>query len=296
MIPDIRYLRPLSLDEALDALARSKDSIKVLAGGTDIIPGFLQNSARFREINTLLDVSSLPDLHQISAEDRHIKIGAAVTFSQLQNDLTIKNYLPLLSDMAGTVGSVQIRNRATIGGNFINNAPCADSVPVLLVYEARVHIQSVKQTYDIALEDFLRKPYFTRLQPGELVTHISLSIPSDDFRGEFYKLGRRQAVNISRISLAILINTTSGIIHDLRIASGAITPVGKRLHEIENDARGKSASDEMIRELSVHAGKLVLEISGLRWSSAYKLPVLQQMCYQMLYRLTNSSSETQIDP
>jgi carbon-monoxide dehydrogenase medium subunit/xanthine dehydrogenase FAD-binding subunit len=291
MIPNISYIRPLSLSGALETLSRSTGEIKALAGGTDIIPGLQQNSARFREIKCVVDISGLPELSGIRLQDDRLQIGAAVTFSLIKSDQLIRRHFPLLCEMSGKIGSEQIRNRATIGGNFINNAPCADSVPVLLVYNAAVHLRSWNAQREMPLEEFLLKPYSTRLQPQELVTHISLPLLPQSFKGEFYKLGRRRAVNISRISLAMLLDQHEQTIRELRLAGGAVTPIGQRFHEIEMQAAGQNINDRRLREIAIQTGAQALEITGLRWSSEYKLPVLQQVFYQILYRLCDLRPE-----
>jgi len=181
-----------------------------------------------------------------------------------------------------TLGSRQIRNRATIAGNFINNAPCADSVAPLLVYDASVEIKSKTSERIIKLNDLLLKPYKTQLQRNELATKIILPIPSKKLKGDFYKLGRRRAVSISRISLAVLLEVEDKIIKQMKIASGAVTPIGKRLSDVEEYANGKICCDKTFKEIAVKLGERILDVSGLRWSSEYKIPVVQQMCYQLL--------------
>ncbi len=286
MIPEINYLRPQNLPEALQALAEHRESARLIAGGTDVIPGFQINSRRFRDVKTLIDIHQLPELSRIEESKDGLHIGGAVTFTQLiRNSLAQQKY-PLLVHAASEIGSVQIRNRATITGNFVNNAPCADSVPPLLVYDARITIQSSSGKREMPLRDFLIQPYRTRLQPDEIVTEIFLPSLPQGWTGEFYKLGRRRGVAISRITLAVLVKMRKQIIEDIRIASGAVTPIGMRFPELEKMARGKSAESDFLKELAVALGEKVLQVTGLRWSSPYKLPVLQQMFYQLLRRVS----------
>ncbi len=280
MIPAMEFFRPQTLDEALALLAEHGARARVIAGGTDLIPGLQQGSARLRDIKILIDISQIAALKKIERADQHIQIGAGVTFSELLKSAIVQNHLSLLAKAAASLGSVQIRNRATIGGNFCNNAPCADSVPPLLVYEAQLRICSQHQERIVPLQDFLLRPYRTQLQPDELVAEIILPVLPEGYRGEFYKLGRRRAVAISRITLALLIKIGEQTIQDIRIASGAVTPIGIRFHELESEARGQSPSDELFRNLAARLGEAILDKTGLRWSSAYKLPVVQQVFYQ----------------
>jgi carbon-monoxide dehydrogenase medium subunit/xanthine dehydrogenase FAD-binding subunit len=199
----------------------------------------------------------------------------------------VQKKLPLLWKAASTIGSVQIRNRATIAGNFVNNAPCADSVPVLLIYNASLEIESLNSKREISLNDFLSAPYKTNINKNEIVTRINIHVLSEKLVGEFYKLGRRRAVAISRITLAILMSVNENRIDEIRIASGAATPIGTRFFELEKFAKSKNIDDIFMKELSRKVGEQVLNVTGMRWSSEYKLPVVQQVFYQLLNIILN---------
>lgn len=282
MISVKEILLPKSLDEACRLLHNNNGTSKIIAGGTDIIPGFHIESPRFSNIEKLIDINNVNELKMVSVADNYISIGSSVTFSEILSNQIINEKLPLLVKASKTIGSTQIRNRATLGGNFINNAPCADSVAPLLVYDAEIKIRSFTAEKIMKLQDFLIKPYKTRLQPDEIVTQVIIPIPEKNLEGNFYKLGRRRAVSISRISLAILLNVNNGLIGEMRIASGAVTPIGTRLYEVEEFAKGKLFNDESIKEIAIKLGEQILEISGVRWSSEYKIPVVQQVCYQLI--------------
>lgn len=290
MIPEIDFIRPQSLEEALQALEKFKEDGRPIAGGTDIIPGFHINSQRFRQIKVLIDIGQLPELTTIEHKEDGLHIGAAATFSQISRHPLITENFPLLAQAAQKIGSVQIRNRATIAGNFVNNAPCADSVPPLLVYDAQIVLESLNNRRQIPLEKFLLKPYQTQLQADELVKEIILPVPGQGYCGQFYKLGRRRGVAISRITLAILLKMDGLKIEDFRLASGAVTPIGMRLRDIEEMVKGKPVDDDLFKEIAIASGQKILEITGLRWSTAYKLPVVQQMIFAILKQITSSDS------
>lgn len=282
MIPNIEYFTPKTIAEAL-LLLSEQENIKIIAGGTDVITGFHQESSRFIKTGALIDINRIPELHQISETTGSVLIGAACTFTQVVNSPVIQKEFPLLVKASSGVGSLQIRNRATIGGNFVNNAPCADSVPALLVYNAQITIQSIAGSRTMPLQEFLLRPYITQLACNEMVTEITLDKLSGTYHGSYYKLGRRRGVAISRITVAALLNVIDETIVDIRFASGAATPIGMRFPEIEALAMNQRVSDDLLRNLAIQTGELVLERTGLRWSTAYKLPVLQQLCYQELF-------------
>jgi CO/xanthine dehydrogenase FAD-binding subunit len=259
-----------------------QDNSRIIAGGTDIIPGFIQESKRFTSITHLIDINAIDDLRKIRLDDGFISIGSTATFSDItKNEIALKHF-PLLVKASQTVGSLQIRNRATVVGNFVNNAPCADSIPPLLVYNASIKIISPVNEKIIPLNDFLLKPYETQMQKNECVVEIRIPILEKNFIGDFYKLGRRSAVSVSRITLAFLLLKDEKNIKEFRIASGAITPIGKRFFEIENLFVGRELNSDTFMEIAKKFGLEILKTTGLRWSTAYKLPVVQQMLYQLL--------------
>ena len=276
MIPDLEILSPGSVDDVVELLSKKKSSTRLIAGGTDIIPGFHIDSKRFHDIDCLIDLAGVDEMKSISESDDEVTIGAACTFTEINRNEIIKSNLPLLTEAANTIGSPQIRNRATIAGNFINNAPCADSVPPLLVYDALLE--------KISNEGVQR-----------VVTKIIITKKRKNYYGTFYKLGRRRGVAISRITLALLLLIEDDKIKDMKIASGAVTPIGMRLRELEESCVGKSLDKELFREVSKHLGKKILDVTGLRWSSHYKVKVVQQMLYQLLEKLYLEFKEPEIE-
>ena len=272
------------LHDALVLLENNADA-RIISGGTDVIPAFQQGSARYKNVSALVDITNIQELKSVEETDSEIVIGAALTFTEVIKHPAIQKYFPLLVHASSKVGSLQIRNRATIAGNIVNNAPCADSIPSLLVYNASLTIQSAHSSHTIPLQSFLQKPYKTQLQPNEIVTHIILPKVPESYKGVFYKLGRREAVSISRITLAILLEIQDARIKDIRIASGALTPIGNRFFELEEKLKNQPCTKEGIQEAAIALGKHILEVTGLRWSSPYKLPVVQQLFYQELSKL-----------
>lgn len=275
-------IAPKNLSEVLQLLASANNTTKILAGGTDLVVGKTQESKRFADAKVLVDINGVAEIKGIEERDGIISIGAAETFSEICKSKIIEEKLPLLKKAASTIGSMQIRNRATIAGNFVNNAPCADAVPALLVYDADVEIKSHNSERIISLQELLQGPYKTQLQLNELVTKILISTKEQNYVGDFYKLGRRRAVAISRLTLAVLLQVKEKRILDIKIASGAVTPIGTRFTKLEEFAKGQMLTDGLRRELARKMGEEVLAVTGLRWSSAYKLPVVQQMFYQLL--------------
>ena len=295
MIPELEILSPASIKEVFEILSEKNAGTKLLAGGTDIVPGFQIDSKRYHGIERLIDLAGVDELKSISESEGEITIGAACSFSEISRNKIIKVNFPLLSDAANTIGSPQIRNRATIAGNLINNAPCADSVPPLLVYDALLEISSGEAIRRTSLEETLLKPYETSILANEIVTKIIIPKKIKNYYGTFYKLGRRRGVAISRITLAVLLLIENDKIKDIKIACGAITPIGLRLRELEESCIDKSPNTVLFKEISKNIGKKILDVTGLRWSSHYKVTVVQQMLYQLLEKLYMEFSEARIE-
>jgi len=282
MMPSVEILIPKNLDEALGILSNQNRNLRIIAGGTDVVTGLKQESNRFINTEVLVDINRIAELKGIEQRNGRISIGAASTFTEIFKNRIIESELPILKKAVATIGSLQIRNRATIAGNFVNNAPCADTVPALLVYNATLEIESINSKREISLQEFLQGPYKTQLKRDEIVTRINVPVPPKNFVGDFYKLGRRQAVAISRITLAVLMGLKEKKINEIRIASGAVTPIGIRFPELEKFAKDNEVSDNFLKSLASKMGEEIIKSTGLRWSSEYKLPVVQQIFYQML--------------
>ena len=181
------------------------------------------------------------------------------------------------------IGSTQIRNRATIGGNIVNAAPCADSVPPLIAYNAKLKLQSKRGVREIPAADFILKNYQTQIQKDEILVSFSIPKPAKKYAFNYFKLGRRKAVNITRISIGILISyDEKGIVEECKIVSGSLFSKPKRIPEIERIISGKPLSEEIIDFIEKPLREIIDAEIGRRWSSEYKIPVFINMCQDAL--------------
>ena len=171
---EFNYLRPDTLDEALDVLAESPGETRVLAGGTDLVP-WLRDEAIAPEL--VVDIKRIHGLDQLEDLEDAVSIGALVTFADLLRSPTARDQLPLLVEAAGTVGSTGIRNRATLVGNICSAVPSCDAGPALLSYEAKVEIAGEDGVRRIPIGDWFRGPRRTALGRAEIVTRVIVPIP-----------------------------------------------------------------------------------------------------------------------
>jgi CO/xanthine dehydrogenase FAD-binding subunit len=211
----VEILSPSTLDEALELRARHPEALAIL-GGTDVMVDL--NFDRVRP-DALLDLGEVSELRGWSREAGSIVLGAGLTYTELLEP-TFAAELPALAEAARTVGSPQIRNRGTIGGNLGTASPAGDSLPPLLVDEAEVELASVDGSRTLSLEAFLLGPKRTSLAPDELITGVR--VPRRPRRETFMKVGPRNAMVIAVCSLALAVDDERG---EVRAAFGSAAPV-----------------------------------------------------------------------
>lgn len=276
MIPPFDYKTPKTLKEACDLLWEAGDQAKIIAGGTDLVIG-LRNVAITPQC--LIDITNIEELHKMSEEDQTISIGAAVTHSEIASSPLVKRYGKVLSDAASEIGSPQIRNLGTIGGNIINASPAADTLPPLMVLNAFGRVMSKEGKRDIPLFQLFKGPYKTSLNPGEILVQVTFQKLSSDVKTSFVRLVRRKAMAIARMSVAVILRMRreNGRIEDIRISVGAITPIPQRMSEAEGILRGKVLDDEIIKVASRKVSEEMIRQSGIRPSTSYKVPVVEAL-------------------
>lgn len=269
------YRCPGALSEALGLLAG--DEYQLLAGGTDLIP-----QLRLTGPVKILDIGKL-GLDYIEDSGDIIEIGAACTHTRLASHALVKRFLPLLGEAAGLIGSRQIRNRGTIGGNIANASPCADTLPALLNYDAEIVLLSKSGQRRVRLSDFITQPYKIDRKPDEMLFCINCKKDIKSTGHSYLKLGRRQAVNISRMTISVSMQRDAdGIIKGVCIAAGSVLPVASRMHAVEEMITGRKISQKLFEEAGKYAAGIMIEHSGYRWSTPYKEPVLTGMMTRAL--------------
>lgn len=275
----LQLVRARTLTDALQALAEGQ--ARPVAGGTDIL-------VQARLMNTpvsLVDISGLRELQRIEPCAEGLSVGAGACFSDLTAHPQIQQLYPLLVTACNTIGSLQLRNRATLGGNIVNAAPCADSMPPLIIYDAIVVLKSLQGIRHLPLAEFVTAGYRTQLQPAELVTAIILPPPCQDsgLQQRYLQLGRRNALNITRQSFTGQFTfTPAGILTRCRLVDGALLSKPQRLIAVEKALTGQKFTAIRIEEGIKALETLLMAAIGNRWSAAYKVPVALDMLRQML--------------
>lgn len=271
-----KFIKPRSLKEALKII--KNENCTIIAGCTDIAVK-MHEGKRFDEC--IVDISSLKELKEIKKENGKIIIGAGCTHSEIEKNELILKELPILAKGCSLVGSTLIRNRGTIGGNVVNSSTCADSVPPLLVLNAEVNIVSEEVEKKIPIKDFFLEKEKVLLRKDELVKSFEAEA-LEGYKWRLFKVGRRKSLAISRITLAAAVKVEAGEILDLRLCPGAMLPKHGRLNNTEEAFKNKPFNKETIQNIAEAGTCEAISLSGRRWSTEYKEPVLKGLIIRLL--------------
>ncbi len=274
--PRFRYIAPKTVQEALDILQKAHgrgEKAKILAGGTDLM---IQLREKTVSPDVVLDISRIRTLARIERMGNEIRIGPLVTHTMLASSDLIREYMGVLSEAARTVGSPQIRNLGTLGGNIVNASPAADTIPALVILEARLILTNTEGERVLPVTDFFEGPYKTVIAPDELLTGIIVPLPPPSGRAVFLKLARRRALAIARMNLACMLyyNRQTELFEWVRLCVGSSTPRPVRMTAAEKMLKGQPYSDEVLERAGSAAAEQMVALSGLRSSTAYKKPVV----------------------
>lgn len=288
-MPDLsEYYQPQSLAAVLELLAKSDCKLRPLAGGTDIVPAMGKGELK---ADGLVDLSKLPDIRGISIDGSEVKIGSLTTFAQIETSPLIRAKASLLADAAAAVGSPQIRNSGTIGGNIANASPAADTVTALVTLDAEARLESIRGSRSVLVSELLCGVGKTNILPQEIITEIAFRIPPTGSKNGFIKLGRRKALAIARMNLAIIVTVDEDRIDFARVGLGAVGPNPRRFTVLEDSLLGQTPSDSLIQEFAKEAEREVTRVLGSRPSAVYKCEAVKGIARDLLSKLFSDSGQ-----
>ncbi len=291
-LPEFEYLKPATLAEAGGVLKKQSGKARIIAGGTDLL---VEMKNRSIQPQVLVDIKSLPGLSHIEwGQKEGLKIGALATINEIVISPVIREQFGILSQAAQTIGSMQVRNRGTIGGNLCNASPSSDTAPALLALGARVKIAGGTGERVIPLEEFFMGPGQTVLQPGEILTEILLPPPVPHTAGAYLKLGIRKAMEIALVNVGVVVSLDKrgGICREVKIALGAVAPTPIRSKKAEAALRGKPLVDEWITQAAQRASEEARPISDLRGSAEYRREMVRVLVQRAIDEVKNKLSES----
>jgi carbon-monoxide dehydrogenase medium subunit len=282
------YIRPSNMNDAIATL-RENDNPYLLAGGTDLLIGMKTNTVRPK---CIIDLKSIPDIDAIEY-DSGFKIGALTTVRDIEVSPLIQQKIPALSVAAGTLGSIQIRNRATIGGNLCHGSPAADMAAILLAMNCEVNIAAVNGERTIALDRFFTGPNSTVLGKDEVLSEIIIPKEIEQFKGVYLKHGPRKAMDIGIVNIAVLLDAdaNSGLCNRIMIALGAVAPTPIRAKKAEELLNGKTLKPELIQKAAEMASTEAKPITDFRASADYRKDLVKSLVAEGIRQILESNSD-----
>jgi carbon-monoxide dehydrogenase medium subunit len=271
------YYQPETVEEAIKLLADLEDA-KVLAGGTDLIPKMKQ---RLLEPENLINLKNIKALEGIKETEKGIWIGSNTKLRTIEESDLVKEKIPLQYLATKTIGSIHIRNMGTLAGNVCNASPAADGALGLIAQDTIVHIAGSTGTRDVPITEFFTGPGFTVLSRDEIVTGFTVPTIDKDTGYHFISIGR-MALDISTISIAVTITSKEGKVVKATIAIGSVAPTPLRLPDVEAYLKGKTLSEEVIREAAEMVSNGIKPITDIRASAEYRKEASKGMAMEAI--------------
>jgi len=288
------YQKVFTLKEAFEAVSNSEGTSAFIAGGTDVLVRIKKGVLRPLRV---IDMKGVPEMEGFSISQNRFSIGALTRIRTLETSAEVMQKLPLLAQAAGKLGSVQVRNKATIGGNLCNAAPSAETAPALLALDACAKIYGREGSRVVDLREFFTGPGSTILKEGEILTSLEIPLNGQTRQGAlYYKLANRKAMDIAFVGVAVLLEIDK---HDriskARIALGAVAPTPMRAESAERVLEGKILDDEAVLKSAELAAKSCSPISDLRASAEYRRAMVNRLCQRGLLEAYNRAKSSKGD-
>ncbi|MBA4098044.1 MAG: xanthine dehydrogenase small subunit [Rhodospirillum sp.] len=283
-----RYFAPRSVD-ALAKLLLDHPGATILAGGTDV---GLWVTKQLRRLGPIIAIGAVEELKRIAVKDGWIDIGAGVTYTDAL--ATIEAHYPDIADMMRRLGSEQIRNAGTIGGNIANGSPIGDSPPPLIALGSRLVLRRGDRLRELALEDFFLDYGKQDRQPGEFVVAVKVPVSDPGCIVRCYKIAKRFDQDITAALGAFALTLQGGEVADIRICFGGMAPVPKRARQAEAALKGKPWTRETVEGACWVLSEDYTPISDMRASARYRLRVAQNLLRKFFIETSEPAARTRI--
>lgn len=273
-VPSYELVAPRNLESALEMLAREPRVWRPFAGGTDLMVLLEAGKLAHRRF---VSIWNFGELRRIDVLRDSVAIGALSSYTEIQNNETLRSEFPLLCRAASETGSVATQNRGTLGGNIANASPAADSPPALAVYDVEIELLSASGSRRLPYGGFHTGYKQTHMRADELIARIHL--PRTQNRGKQYyrKVGTRRSQAISKVCFAGAVNFDGGRISDVRIALGSVAPTVVRAVETEKMLEGQKISSALLKAAQETLGREVSPIDDMRSTAVYRRRVAQNL-------------------
>ncbi|MEW6673947.1 MAG: xanthine dehydrogenase family protein subunit M [Thermodesulfobacteriota bacterium] len=281
---EFEYIEPSSLSEAVSLLDRYGGEARILAGGTDLLVWMKEGA---RNPKYLINVKHIPGVRHIHFNEAEgLRIGALTTVREIETEGIIREKFAGLHQAARELGSVQVRNLATIGGNLCTASPAAELAPPLLVLGAKVKLRGLRGERILPLEEFFQGPGSTAID-REILTEIVIPAPEADSRSLYKNISRRNAVDLAIVGVAAAGRTDgAGVWKSVKIALGAVAPTPMRALVAEKVLSGRKADAASIAEAARAAAEESRPITDLRASAWYRREMIMVLVRRALEELS----------
>jgi len=281
------YLEPKTIEEALSLFSKYNGKAKVLAGGTDVM---LQ--ARNKAINPeyLVDITNIPGLEYITYNDEQgLRIGTLTTIRTLETSANLQKIYPIISQAAGQLGSVAIRNVATLGGNLCNALPSAEMAQVMLALSAQAKIVGPNGTREVPFADFFKGVGKNVLKPNELLIEIRVPKPPPSTSGIYIKHSPRGTIDLAIVNITVVITLEADkkTCKDASIVLGAVAPTPLKAKKAENMLKGKKIDEKLIDlAAQLAAEEAHPRADSIRGSAEYKKEMVKVLVARAIREIT----------
>ena len=261
---------PKTLEKALELKNIHGNMLHSLAGGTDVLVSLRSNRVDWGSKPSLLNLNNIEDLHFVTETRDTVEIGPLLTHNELTQNPLIKEHIPTLCKALTYIGSPQIRNQGTIGGNIVHASPAADSLPVLYMRDTKIEVSTYQKRTLVPIQDFITGPGSVELDPYGIVTKILVPKHSG-YRGDYQTLRQRKAISINVVSVGSeILMSDEGRVEDIRIALGAVSPTVVRGEKTERYLQNKKLSHEIIGVVKELIQKECIPIDDIRSKKKYR--------------------------
>jgi carbon-monoxide dehydrogenase medium subunit len=292
-LKDFTYHKPQTLKEACRILEQSSNGAPI-AGGTDILVEFKKG---LRQNEDIVSLTEIKELKTINENGNELIIGVCATHNEVLKSSLIKKIFPALSEAASKIGTDQIRNTGTIGGNLCTGASCCDMAPILIALNASVEIVSSSSKRLVSLKDFFIFHKETSLKNGELMTKIIVPITQSNVGSSFEKFGLRETASISVASVSVSITSDGNICTDSSIVIGAVAPTPKISINAINTLNGEKIKElientSLLKSIGEAAVKDTLPIDDLRGSANFRRNIVNVLTQRAVVKAAKRSIES----
>lgn len=278
---------PATASEASALLVRHGDKASLLAGGTDLL---VEIKEQLRRPDVVIDLKHIPGLARLAFDPvRGLSIGALVTAREVETSADVQRDYAGLAQAVRELGSIQIRNRATIAGNICRASPSADTLPPLIADGASLRIAGPAGERSLAMEAFFTGPGRTVLAAGEIVTGIDVPARKPGMGKCYIKHGRRKAMELATVGVAVNVTMSGETVGDIRIVLGAVAPTPLRATAAEAVLRGAKLNADVIAKAADAAMAAASPISNVRASAGYRRAMVGELTRRAVERAAETA-------